>query len=175
MNYDSQIKKILRIFQAENKNTIDSNNLQKIDLLEDQNNFIRNTVTIPLVTGYELLSNTFAIDGSFNKIVTLTSSNPWVFSVSLPKYPEWAVPMTKIIPMFYTTDGFNPSLLQGKIQCQHIWNVIPNFDNLGNQISSAISLTITIIVTSVTIPCYMDLNLVFINENIWSEILANKS
>jgi hypothetical protein len=182
MNYDSQIKKILQILQGENANTLNANSIDKIDLIQAPEHYVKNIVTINLMTGYEMLSGSFYPGGSINSIVNMTSSEPVVLFVSLPNYPEWAIPMSKIIPMAYTEDGFDANQITGNINCQHFWQVLPNVDNQGNSLPNTVNLRIVITLVEdgdnnpiINIPCYVDLNLVFINENIWTEINPNKS
>ena len=101
-------------------------------------------------------------------------SYPMVFTVTLPNFPEWAIPMSKIIVKGYTSDGFVDEYISGaNITCQHTWNVINTSTEKSIQLK--IELDASIGNSQESVPIYIDLDLVFINERIVQEINPNKS
>jgi hypothetical protein len=106
-----------------------------------------------------------------------------ILTINLPNFPEWAIPMTKVIPMTYVDDGYDLSTVTWKISCRHLWHVVPNSDiNLLPTISLTIDIESSATVPGATedvapisIPTYVDINLQFLNKRLVQEVNANKS
>ena len=100
--------------------------------------------------------------------------------VNLPGFPEWAIPMTKVVPKAYTEDAFMSGTVTWNVYCRHLWQVIPS----GNPaIPSQIILRLDIEASAtipgegnnpVSIPVYVDIDLVFFNERTGNQINSNK-
>ena len=105
------------------------------------------------------------------------------FTVQIPNFPEWAIPMTKVIPRCYIDDGYDISNISFIVQCQHVWIVSQNQDKLGNSLNPTVLLQVRIYASAtdlsqspnVIIPTYIDVDLVFFNERTYTEINTNKS
>jgi hypothetical protein len=103
-------------------------------------------------------------------------------TVPLPNFPEWAIPMTKIIPMVSTDDGYDLTQVTWTCFCRHMWNVVPNTDTTK---PSSVSLTIEIqssatvptqgSTTPTAIPVYVDIDLFIFNERVAIQVAPNKS
>lgn len=117
-------------------------------------------------------------------------SNPFnpvsmLFEVNLPNFPEWAIPMTKVIPRVYLDDGYDITTVSISVQCQHFWHVTPSQDNLGNPLVPNVTLrvlfhahaqqTLPVPPFFLELPIYVDIDLVFINERDWKEINNSKT
>ena len=59
MLYDSQIKKVLKILQQENQNTLDIEQVKTTDLLLTPENFFKKMITISLISGYDFQHGVF--------------------------------------------------------------------------------------------------------------------
>lgn len=96
------------------------------------------------------------------------------FEVLLKDFPDWAVPMTKVIPLFYTTSGNN-------IDDDNV-NLNYNFDywfqKMDNQhyllkiyLSGVLQRTTE---TLETLPLFVDLKLYILNERIYDNPQHNR-
>lgn len=99
--------------------------------------------------------------------------------VNLPNFPEWAIPMTKIIPKAYTDDAFMTGNVTWALSCRHLWQVTPNADpTLPSQVTLRIDIeaagTIGSGATLQSIPVYVDIDLVFFNERTGKTVNPNK-
>ena len=106
-----------------------------------------------------------------------------IMTVPLPNFPEWAIPMTKIIPMVSTGDGYDLNSVTWTCFCRHMWNVVPNTDTTK---PSSVSLTIEIQASATVpnaaqpsnptaIPVYVDIDLFIFNERVAIQVAPNKS
>jgi len=82
-----------------------------------------------------------------------------IFTIDLPNFPDWAVPMVKIIPVLRILNGYN--IADGIIS--------PDFSYVWKRLDDAhYQLTIDIgVFTSFggdEIPVYLDLDLVIVNQ-----------
>lgn len=191
MLYDSQIKKILKINTQENQNTIDTQDINKTNLILNPENFVKDTVVLPLIVGYDFRHGVFdphannGKGGYINSIVLITTGGPnevgvfpigptfapvlMTYFANLPNFPEWAIPMTKIIPRVYIDDAYDISTVTFSVSCRHYWLVKGN------------SITLKVIVFALSsatnfgqIPTYLDMDLVFFNELVTRTINLNK-
>jgi len=108
--------------------------------------------------------------------------NLQIFSVTIPGFPESAIPMTRVIPRIYFDDAYDATTVSLLAQVNHYWSVQPNSDPTQPSIVVLIvefaveaSIGAQGDVHSQIIPAYVDIDLVFFNENIWNEINTGKS
>lgn len=103
------------------------------------------------------------------------------FFISLPNFPEWAIPMTKVIPIAYTEDGYNLSTVTWTVQCQHLWRIKPSTNpNNPNVVELRIDCTATATIPGPTgkpqyIPCYVDIDMIFYNDRVAQQVNPKKS
>src|ERR1700690_3619674 len=105
-----------------------------------------------------------------------------VFYVQLPNFPEWAIPMTKVVPMVYTEDAYDPHTITWSVYCYHLWRIIPSTNGNGNAVELRVDMTASATVPNLSdpahptqIPVYVDIDLVFFNERQAQEIHTNIS
>jgi hypothetical protein len=101
------------------------------------------------------------------------------FFVNLPNFPEWAIPMTKIIPKAYTDDAFMDSTISWNLSCRHLWQVTPNSNSsLPSQVTLRCDIEASGSIGSgeslQQVPVYIDIDLVFFNERTGKEVNTNK-
>jgi hypothetical protein len=89
--------------------------------------------------------------------------------VQLPNFPEWAIPMMRVIPKAYTEDGYNSPAVIWKVQCRHLWQLSQG------QIVLKIDLDASATLDGIAIPVYIDIDLVFFNERTGNQINTNKT
>lgn len=187
MNYDSSIKKVLKVLETQNQNTIKTDNLNKFDIRLLPDNFIKNVTVIPLVVNYNIQQ---ALGGTFDSKVTIITKTSEVLTlqVNLADYPEWAIPMSKIIPKFNVDDGWditNPNFVFSAT-CTYFWKQI---DKVNFQLQIFLTGQAQILPSegieqgklgagggglTIEVPLFLNLDLVFFNENIWQVINSNK-
>lgn len=96
------------------------------------------------------------------------------FFVSLPNFPEWAIPMTKLICRCYVDDGWDTSQVSWNTNFRYWWNKV---DDKNWEIRAELYVQATMIIADVgtVIPGYVDIDLVIMNERVWDELNPNKS
>lgn len=99
--------------------------------------------------------------------------------VNLPNFPEWAIPMTKVIPKAYTEDAFMGQAITWNVHCRHLWQITSNIhSSLPSQVTLRLdieaSASISINGTVSSIPAYVDIDLVFFNLRTGNQINSNK-
>lgn len=105
------------------------------------------------------------------------------FYVQLPNYPEWAIPMTKVVPMVYTEDAYDLSTVTWSVRCYHLWHIIPSTNpNLPNAVELRVDMEASATIPNpsnsaqpTAIPVYIDIDLVFFNERVAQEAVTNIS
>jgi hypothetical protein len=118
---------------------------------------------------------TLAVDWEDKMPTTSSNFHPvqMTFVVDLPKFPEWAIPFTKIIPKAYMDDGFDPEVIESDTLntfCRHFWK------NIGeDHWQIYVELLVIARLDGVYLPIYTDVDLVIMNERVWEEINSNKS
>jgi hypothetical protein len=105
-----------------------------------------------------------------------------VFYVQLPGFPEWAIPMTKVVPMFSTEDGYDLSTVTWNCYCTHLWHVIESSGEAPNAVELRVDVEVSATIPNsadpakpTSIPVYLDLDLVFLDQRVAQEINTNKS
>lgn len=106
-----------------------------------------------------------------------------VFYMKLPNFQEWAIPMTKVVPMVYTEDGYDLSTVTWTVHCQHMWHITPsNNPAVGNAVELRVDMDASATIPNpadannpLSIPVYVDIDLVFFNERVAKEINVNKT
>jgi len=103
-----------------------------------------------------------------------------VFYVQLPNFPEWAIPMTKVVPVVYTEDAYDPSNITWTVYCYHLWHIIPSSNGNTNAVELRVDMTASATIPNLadpsnptSIPVYVDIDLVFFNERQAQEIHTN--
>jgi len=105
-----------------------------------------------------------------------------VFYVHLPGFPEWAIPMTKVVPVVYTEDGYDLTKVTWNVYCYHTWHITPsNNSTVPNAVELRVDMSAQATIPSASdpnnpqsIPVYVDIDLVFFNERVSEEINTNK-
>jgi hypothetical protein len=106
-----------------------------------------------------------------------------IFFLTLTGYPEWTIPMMKLIPMLYTEDSYDASSATWSVECHHTWHIIPNDNPTG---PNTIELRVEVYASATKpnpaspteptpIPIYIDFNLVYFNERVAQEINPSKT
>lgn len=96
MQYESFNNKKNKLPSIWNKNqTLETsvNNLKKIDINIKSEHFTKKVNKINILTKYDLT----------NALL----QNNFTINVELNGFPDWAVPMTRVIPVFFSEDGVN--------------------------------------------------------------------
>lgn len=96
------------------------------------------------------------------------------YFVDLPHFPDWAVPMTKLITKVYTDDGWDTSKVGWGGNTRHWWNkVAENHWQIRVELYASVSYTLNGV--GIILPTYVDVDLVIVNERVWHEVNPNKS
>ena len=187
MKYDGSKHKLNTIFQNENKNSSDSDLLQKIDLNVKPENILKVPKTITLIKSYnfafEKISIPFdsrlsVIHGGPDRVglpIDSTSLENMIFYIDMPNFPDWAIPFIKLTPKAYTDDGYDvTSYTTSELRTyfQHFWRYIGE-----NQWKIWCSINARILTFNPTphyVPFYIDLDLVIFNERVWEVINSYK-
>lgn len=96
------------------------------------------------------------------------------FYVHLPNFPEWAIPMTKIIPKARIDDGWDMTKVTFDGRCRHWWKKIGETD-WQLKVEVTVRARIELDSGPLTLPTYLDLDMVILNERVWEELNPNKS
>lgn len=76
MNYESAIKKFLQIFEKENQNKFDSDNLKDLNLVRRDESYRKTIGLIRLVKGFNVQTGTTIPTGFVNPLLTITNFSP---------------------------------------------------------------------------------------------------
>lgn len=139
-NTKNKIKTIWDLSQK-NKNQVD-NNLKKINIQLKDINFSKNIITIPLV------ENTL-FDG-FEYIT---------FEYTFTNFPDWAIPMARIVPVFYFDDSYSIDDVVVSSDYHYSWTKIEDTHYVLTGY-----ILIAAIFDSELIPVYLDMNVVIVND-----------
>ena len=99
---------------------------------------------------------------------------PMIFFVTIPNFPEWAIPMTKIIPRVYIDDAYDITQVIFQVSCQHFWKVNRDTSSVSLKVIIQAQATNNAVSPSIVIPTYLDIDLVFKNERVCDEVNTNK-
>lgn len=98
-----------------------------------------------------------------------------IFLVHLTNFPEWAIPMTKVVPVFSVGDAWNKSQITFTGTFRYWWKKIDDLTwDIYVELYANASLPGHTSPPSL-IPLFMDIDLVIVNEHIWEEVDTDKT
>lgn len=96
------------------------------------------------------------------------------FETLFENFPEWAIPMTKVIPIFYTENGYNLDDCLFSATWNYIWEIIDSQHVKLHIHFDYIYFTKVEESTTIYPPLYLDLKLYFVNRNHYNELYQFK-
>lgn len=184
MEFDSTKHKIEKSFELEDQNRANIKSLKRVDLFGRPQNTLKKIITLPLITGYDFQNGSGGTFSDFFEVIATGGHfgpfSLWLprtleFAVHLTNFPEWAIPMTKLVPVISLDDAWDKSQVTITTRFQYWWRKIDDttWDLYGQLFVAATIEGHTS--PGQLISLYTDLDLVVINENIWQEVDTTKS
>ena len=91
------------------------------------------------------------------------------FVLRLERFPEWAIPMTKIVPVLYVDNGRDQNAVVWSYGLDYWWKKVDE-----DTYDLHVWLTASALLNLEFIPIYVDLDLVILNERVWHQVQSNK-
>jgi hypothetical protein len=97
------------------------------------------------------------------------------FEYLLENFPEWAIPMTKVMPVFYTENAYNLDDCTFSVTWNYLWEIVDeinvklhvHFDLIDFHMHNEEE-------TRIILPLFLDLKLYFVNRNQYNELYQFK-
>ena len=91
------------------------------------------------------------------------------FEYLLEDFPEWAIPMTEVVPIFYTENAYTLDDGTLTVMWDYRWEIVDN-TNVKIHIDITVARFTDVVDSAIFLPLYMDLKLYFVNRNQYNEI-----
>lgn len=149
-------KKFIELQEIEKQNSDQLHGLSRFTLTLNAENTLKKVIEIPLLVKYDWSLNWNVPSG--------TQIDRYTFEILFQGYPDWIIPMIKLIPQFYTADPY--TLMDSNVnfsECDfnYFWTKI---DSLNYKLYLYIYADVER--EGHSIPLYVDLSAWIVNDNV---------